>query len=83
MGKDGKGKDQQIGKDKKMKERDITITIHHGLNEMEIELIQEIEKKIDEALGQLGFARTGTSKENKEIKLYYYAFAICTRKGKQ
>lgn len=62
-------------------EKEITVTIHRGLDTMEIGLVQEIEKSLDETLGKLGYARTTSMKSGNKIEFNYYAFATVTRKG--
>jgi hypothetical protein len=42
-------------------QRDIIVTINHGLDEYGIEFMQQIEKRIDEALAGMGFSRSTTS----------------------
>lgn len=54
--------------------KDIVVTINRTLDEYDIELVQQIESAIDEALSPLGFARSTTEKGEK-IQLVYFQFA--------
>lgn len=54
---------------------DIYITFTHGLDEYDIEFIQNIESRIDSALVGVGFARTETSKSSDSVRFVYRQFA--------
>lgn len=58
------------------KQRDIVVTINHGRDEFSIEFIQQIEKRIDEALAGVGFSRSLTTKGNI-VELVYWQFGQC------
>lgn len=55
--------------------KDIVISINHGLDEYGIEFIHQIEEHIDEALGSLGFTRSTSSIASNYVQLVYYQFA--------
>lgn len=57
-----------------MSDADIVVTINHGLKDYSIELIQEIEKRIDTSLIPVGFTRTETSKCNSSVEIWYKQF---------
>jgi hypothetical protein len=59
-------------------QRDIVVTINHGLDEYDISLIQAIEKAIDDSVGSLGYSRSTTTKDSMHCELVYYQFGKVT-----
>ena len=57
--------------------RDIVVTIRPGLDKYKIEMIQAIEKAIDEALTPLGFTRSKSGKWGHKVEFVYWQFGIC------
>jgi hypothetical protein len=58
-------------------QRDIVVTINHGLDEYDIEFIQQIEKHIDAALAPVGFTRSTSTKGGKTVEFVYWQFGQC------
>ena len=53
----------------------ISIETNIGLDHMQIDLVQSIEKDVDDAMGKNGFTRTTTTKEGGRVVLNYRQFA--------
>ena len=59
------------------KQRDLVVYINHSLDEYSIELVQQIEKYLDDALGKVGLTRSTTHKGDiQEFVYWQYAQAI-------
>lgn len=57
-------------------QKDIVVTINHGLDEYDIGFIQQIERGIDKALAPIGFTRSTSSKSGDKCEFVYYQFAF-------
>jgi len=57
--------------------RDIVVTIRPGLDANDIELIQAVEKAMDEALLAFGHTRSKSVKWGHKVEFVYYQFASC------
>jgi len=55
-------------------QRDILVTVAHGVDEYDIKFIQQIEKAIDAALSPLGFSRSETEKGSDKCTMIYFQF---------
>lgn len=55
--------------------KNVTVETNIGLDNMDISLVQSIEKSVDFAMAANGFHRTTTSKTGDKITLNYRQFA--------
>lgn len=56
--------------------RDIVVTINHGVDEYDIQFIRDIEAEIDKALRPMGFSRGSRSTSGDSAEIVYYQFAV-------